>query len=217
MADRSARIDLEKQNARRRRAWDKQAKSYDKQIGWFERHVFGENNRAWVCSRARGDVLEVAIGTGLNLPFYDSGVRLTGIDLSPEMLDIARKRASALGREAVLEEGDAHNLAFVDESFDAIVCTFSLCNIPDVDRAVGEMERVLRPAGRLLLVDHIRSASKPVYWLQKLIELLSVRIDGDYMTRRPSHQVRAHHFEIEEQERFRLGGIVERLSARKLS
>jgi ubiquinone/menaquinone biosynthesis C-methylase UbiE len=207
--------DRNKQNARRRRAWDKQAASYDKQIGWFERHVFGEDNRSWACSRATGDVLEVAVGTGLNLAAYGPDVRLTAVDLSPAMLEIAQRRAADLGRDVDLREADAHHLPFDVETFDSVVCTLSLCNIPDVDQAVSEMQRVLKPGGRLLLVDHIRSASKPVLWLQKLIELVSIRVDGDYMTRRPSDQVRAHGFDIEEQERFRWGGIVERISARK--
>jgi ubiquinone/menaquinone biosynthesis C-methylase UbiE len=205
---------LDRQNARRRKAWDKQAPKYDKQIGWFERHLFGEDNRPWACSRARGDVLEVAVGTGLNLPFFAPDVRLTAIDLSPGMLDIARKRAADVGRNVDLREGDAHNLPFPDGSFDSVVCTLSLCNIPDVDRAVAEMKRVLRPGGRVVLVDHIRSSSKVVFAIQKLIEFVSVRIDGDRMTRRPSEQVEAQGFEIEERERFRWG-IVERLAATK--
>jgi ubiquinone/menaquinone biosynthesis C-methylase UbiE len=205
----------DRQNARRRRAWDKQSASYDKQIGWFERHVFGEENRPWACRQASGDVLEVAVGTGLNLPFYGPQARFTGIDLSPAMLEIARKRAADLGRQADLREGDAHNLTFDDDSFDSVVCTFSLCNIPDVDRAVDEMRRVLKPGGRLVLVDHIRSASRPVYWVQKAIEYVSVRVDGDRMTRRPLEQVRARGFTVDTTERFKWGGIVERVLATK--
>jgi ubiquinone/menaquinone biosynthesis C-methylase UbiE len=68
----------------------------------------------WVCSQASGEVLEVAIGTGRNLPFYPKGVRLTGINFSPTMLDIARRRAADLGREVDLREGDAQALEFPD-------------------------------------------------------------------------------------------------------
>ena len=204
----------DRQNTRRRQAWDKQAGRYDRQIGWWERRVFGQDNRAWAAQRARGDVLEVAIGTGLNIPLYDTEVKLTGVDLSPEMLDVARRRVADLDRTVELREGDAHRLAFDDASFDTVVCTFSLCNIPDPQQAVTEMRRVLRPGGRLVLVDHIRSSVPPIHWLQKGIELVSVRIDGDHMTRRPAEVVERLGFDIVERDRFRWG-IVERLVATK--
>lgn len=206
--------DRNHQNAHRQKVWDKQADHYDKQIGWWERRVFGEDNRAWACGRAEGRVLEVAVGTGLNLPFYDPGVTLVGIDLSPGMLEIARRRAVEVGRDVDLREGDAHELDFEDGSFDAVVSTFSLCNIPDPDRALAEMNRVLRPGGRLILVDHIRSSVTPVRWLQRAMEVVSVRFDGDHMTRRPSEKVEQHGFRITERDRFKWG-IVERLVATK--
>lgn len=202
-------------NVLRRRAWDRSAAGYDKRIRWFEKRVFGSDNREWACSRARGDVLEVAIGTGLNIALYPSDVRLTGIDLSPEMLGIAKTRAADIGRDVVLREGDAHDLPWPADSFDAVVCTYSLCNIPDVGRAVGEMHRVLRPSGSLILVDHVRSEWTPVFALQKLIELVARRVEGEHMTRRPFDHVAMLHFDVTERERFRWGGIVERLVARK--
>lgn len=207
--------DLDALNEQRRRSWAKQAPRYDKSIGFFERRVFGPDHRSWACGQARGDTLEVAVGTGLNLPLYGSSVSLTGIDLSPEMLAIARARASELDRDIRLEEGDAHALAFPENSFDTVVSTYSLCNIPDPHVAVGEMKRVLRPSGKLILVDHIRSASKPVFWGQKLIELLTIRLDGDHMTRRPLQQVKAHGFDILERERHGRTGVVERIVAVK--
>jgi len=76
------------------------------------------------------------------------------------MLEIARKRADELGVDADLREGDAQQLPFPDTSFDTVVCTLSLCNIPDNRRAIAEMKRVLRPGGRLLLLDHVRASSK---------------------------------------------------------
>ena len=198
----------------RRKAWAKLAPKYDKRIGFFERRVLGEEHRAWACSQAVGHTLEVAIGTGLNLPLYPSDVSLTGIDLSPEMLDIARERASSLGREVDLREVDAQALPFEDNSFDTVVCTYSLCNVPDDERVVAEMKRVLKPGGRLILVDHIRSAVKPIYWVQKVLEPLSVRSDGDHLTRRPMLHVKAAGFEIESRDRMR-AGILERLVASK--
>ena len=150
---------------------------------------------------------QLALATELNA---------SGLRPCPARVASCRDQAPLeLGKAADLREGDAHALPFPNESFDSVVCTFSLCNIPDPDLAVSEMKRVLRPGGRLILVDHIRSASKLVFWIQKLIEFFSTRIDGDHMTRRPSEHVRAHGFEIKEQERFRFGGIVERLMATK--
>src|SRR5438874_751175 len=98
-------------------------------MGRWERILFG-GGREWVCSKASGDVLEIAIGTGRNLAHYPSEVRLTGVELSPKMLEGARARAAELGREVDLRLGDAQALEFPDETFDTVVCTFGLCTIP---------------------------------------------------------------------------------------
>jgi ubiquinone/menaquinone biosynthesis C-methylase UbiE len=203
--------ELARQNEKVRRSWAKQAPRYDKQIGFFERHVFGRSHRLWACSRASGETLEVAVGTALNLPYYPDDVRLTGLDLSSEMLAIARKRAAEVGRDIDLREGDAHALPFDDDSFDTVVCTYSLCNIPDPQRAVNEMKRVLKSGGKLILVDHIRASNRPVFWFQKTIELLTARLEGEHMTRRPADQVEAAGFDIVERDRMGVAGIVERL------
>jgi ubiquinone/menaquinone biosynthesis C-methylase UbiE len=205
--------ELARRNDKVRRSWAKQAPRYDKSMGFFERRVFGGSHRPWACSRASGEVLEVAIGTALNLSSFLEDVRLTGLDLSTEMLEIARKRAADLGREIELREGDAHALPFGNESFDSVVCTYSLCNIPDPGRAVSEMKRVLRPGGELILVDHIRSPVKPIFWFQKTIEFFSRRLQGEHMTRRPLEQVEEEGFDVVESERLGPAGIVERIVA----
>jgi len=117
--------------------WNKYAPRYDRDIGFFERIQFG-GGREWVCSQATGEVLEVAVGTGRNLPFYPDGLRLTGIDFSPAVLDIARARATQLGREIDLREADAQALPFGDASFDTVVCTLGLCGFPDERAASGQ-------------------------------------------------------------------------------
>jgi ubiquinone/menaquinone biosynthesis C-methylase UbiE len=198
---------------RLRRYWDKHSRHYDKQMGFLDRKLFGDT-RQWVCRQAVGDVLEVAVGTGLNLDKYPDDVRITGIDLSPEMLAHARRRAEASGRDITLQDGDAQRLPFPDDSFDSVVCTFSLCGIPDDRAAVGEMWRVLRPGGRLLLADHVVSTSAPVRVLQRVLELVTIPIGGENFRRRPINHVRNRGFMIEQQERFK-AGIVERVVARK--
>ncbi|HEX9357655.1 MAG TPA: methyltransferase domain-containing protein [Streptosporangiaceae bacterium] len=198
---------------RLRRYWDKQAGSYDRQMGFFDRHLFS-GSREWVCSRAGGQVLEVAVGTGLNLACYPAGVQLTGVDQSAAMLQIARDRAGQLGRAVDLRLGDAQALEFPAECFDTVVCTFSLCAIPGDRKAVAEMARVLRPGGLLLLADHVEASFWPARVAQALIEVVSVPVGGEHFRRRPVNQVRALGFTIEGHDRFKLG-IVERVAARK--
>ena len=202
-------------NRRRSAYWDKQAGRYDRAMSFWDRHLFGDS-RPWVCGRAAGEVLEVAVGTGRNLPFYPEGTRLTGVDWSPAMLAIARGRAAGLGREADLRPGDAQALDFPDASFDTVLCALGLCAIPDDRRAVTEMARVLRPGGRLLLVDHVAASASALRAVQWLYERITIPLAGEHFRRRPLAYVRELGFEVEETERFRLG-LVERVSARKPS
>jgi ubiquinone/menaquinone biosynthesis C-methylase UbiE len=206
-------VPQEGREERLRRYWDKHAGSYDKQMGFLDRHLFA-GSRDWVCSRAEGQVLEVAIGTGLNLAHYPGTARLTGVEWSPVMLDAARHRAAQLGREVDLRHGDAQALEFPADCFDTVVCTFSLCAIPDDRKAVAEMTRVLRPGGLLLLADHVEASAWYARAVQSLLEVGSVPVGGEYFRRRPIRHVQALGFTIEHHDRFKLG-IVERLAARK--
>ncbi|GAA3646156.1 class I SAM-dependent methyltransferase [Lentzea roselyniae] len=197
-----------------REVWDRYAPRYDRDISFFERIQFS-GGREWVCPQATGDVLEVAVGTGLNLPHYPANVRLTGLDLSPAMLDIARTRAAELGREIELCEGDAQALPFPDASFDTVVCTLGLCGVPDERGAITEMQRVLKPGGKLLLLDHVGSHHRIVHFVQSLLEKFTVRMMGDYQTRRPLPLVEQAGFVVQRQERLKLG-MVERVAAVKV-
>jgi ubiquinone/menaquinone biosynthesis C-methylase UbiE len=203
----------DKRARRLRRYWDKHARNYDKQMAFWERRLFGDG-RQWVCAQATGEVLEVAIGTGRNLPYYPQGIHLTGVDFSPAMLQLARRQADRFGRKVDLRLGDAQALDFPDACFDTVVCTLSLCAIPDERRAVAEMKRVLRPGGRLLLLDHVAAAPRWVRAVQWLLERITRPLGEEHLRRRPLRQVQAEGFQIESQERTKLG-IVERLAARK--
>ena len=112
--------------------------------------------------RASGAVLEVAVGTGRNLPYYPRSCQLTAVDLSPAMLTIARKRATKLGLPVSFEIMDVEKLAFPDQTFDTVVDTLGLCTFPDPVAALREMARVCRPDGRLLFLEHGRSGHE---WL----------------------------------------------------
>jgi len=198
-----------------RRHYDRNAGSYDQLIAPFERVLFG-GGREWVCSRAQGEVLEIAAGTGRNLPFYPEGVRLVGVELSPGMLEIARRRAQELGVQAELRVGDAHDLPFPDASFDTVVATLALCTIPDDRRAVAEAARVLRPGGLLLLLEHVRSPILPVRILQRAFNPLTVLIEHDHLLREPLRHIQDAGLVVEHLERSKWG-VVERFAARKPS
>jgi ubiquinone/menaquinone biosynthesis C-methylase UbiE len=202
-----------KETERVRKLQDKEAPRYDRQISFFERVLFG-GGREWVCSKAEGEVLELAAGTARNLPFYPAGIKLTAVELSPEMLAIGRERAERLSHKADLRQGDVQDLDFPDERFDTVVCTLGLCTIPDPRRAVAEACRVLRPGGRLLLLEHVRSPSTPVRAVQRMLDPLAVRFEGDHLTREPLEYLEAEGFEVERLERSKWG-IVERVVARK--
>lgn len=196
-----------------REIFDVTAAQYDKGMAFTEKLLFGDG-RAWACSHAHGQVLEIAIGTGLNLPFYPAGIELTGIEISPAMLEIARRRAKSLGCQVDLIIGDAQALPFNDERFDTVVCTIALCSIPDERQAVAEAWRVLRHGGRFVGLEHVRSPNIIMRGLERLLESYTVRTQADHLLREPVETLQEVGFSIEYLKRQKLG-IVERLIARK--
>jgi ubiquinone/menaquinone biosynthesis C-methylase UbiE len=193
--------------------YEEVADRYDRLIGLPERLLF-KGGRQWVCSQARGEVLEIAVGTGRNLPYYPLDVRLTGIELSRAMVEGARRRAGELNMEADLRVGDAQSLSFAAETFDTVVFALSLCTIPDDRRAVAEAARVLRPGGQLLLLEHVRSPNAAVRAAQRLLDPLTVRFQADHLLREPLDHLQEAGFELVNLERWKQG-LVERVVAYK--
>ena len=139
-----------------RRKYHKFARWYDLLEGVPE--VCGVKQlRRRLLQRASGRVLEIAVGTGKNLRYYQKTCQITGVDLSPAMLKMARKRAGRLGVQATFLEMDAAILAFPDHCFDTVVDTLALCTFPDPVAVLREMARVCRKDGRILLLEHGRS------------------------------------------------------------
>ena len=168
----------------------------------------------WLCSQAEGDTLEIGIGRGRTLPFYPARVRLTAIELSGASLAIAAKRAHDLGLRISFQQADAAALPYPDEHFDTVVFCMVLCTIPDDRAAVAEAARVLRPGGRLVLLEHVRSPNTLLRGLERLFDPISVRRMGDHLVREPLEHVHAVGLDVEFLRRGWFG-VEERLIARK--
>ena len=176
--------------------------------------LFGDA-RAWVASRARGETLEVGIGEGLTIRHYAPEVRLTGIDASGGMLAHARAAAAAARRTVDLRIGDAMQLDAADGTFDTVVFCLVLCTVPDDRLAILEAARVLRPGGRIVAVEHVRSPNPIVRLVERAWEPVSIRMEGDHLLRDPVDHLAIAGFAVESLERGRLG-IVERVVASRI-
>jgi ubiquinone/menaquinone biosynthesis C-methylase UbiE len=130
-----------------------------------QRQLAAYRNR--VIPAAEGRVLEIGMGSGLNLPFYTDKVqRVIGLDPSPRLLSMARRLLPRVVPPVEFFEGSAEQLPLEDASVDTVVTTWTLCSIPDAQRALREMRRVLKPGGRLLLVEHGLAPDPNVRWWQ---------------------------------------------------
>lgn len=167
-----------------RRIYDRMAGRYDLLVSVPEWLAF-RRLRAGHVRRARGRVLEVAVGTGANLRHYARGVRVTAVDASEAMLARARRRARALGVAADVAAADAGMLPFAAGRFDVVVSTLSVCTFPDPVGALREMSRVCRPDGRILLLEHGRSDRRWLGRWQDHAEARSVARIGCHPNREP--------------------------------
>ena len=136
--------------------------------------------------QATGDVLELGIGTGLNLEHYSDEVRsVTGVDPAAELTEKARERAETIKPKVEVLGISGESLPIDDNQFDTVVCTWTMCSIPNPYRAVEEMRRVLKPGGDVIFVEHGRADDASVVKWQRRIEPLWKIIGGGcHLTRR---------------------------------
>ena len=141
--------------------------------------------RERVIGAAEGRVLEIGVGSGLNLPLYRGNVRsVVGLEPSPELLRMANRKATAASVPVEFLESSAEAVPLEDDSVDTVVTTWTLCTIPDVDRALGEVRRVLRPGGSLLFVEHGRAPEPGVArWQDRLDPIWSRLAGGCHLNR----------------------------------
>lgn len=135
--------------------------------------------RARYVARASGDVLEIGIGSGLNLEHYSSAaVHITGLDPAAELTVMAEQRASRIAQPVSLIRVSGEEIPADDARFDSLVCTWTLCSIPNVYAALREMHRVLKPGGKLYFIEHGRAPDASVARWQRRIEPIWKKIGG---------------------------------------
>ena len=198
--------------ARTRRRWDAKARAYDR-FTWLEGRLGGSKLRRRLWSLVGpGKVLELGVGTGANLRHHPPGAEVTGIDLSPGMLALARARAARLGKAISLLEMDAQALSFPDATFDTVAATYVFCSVPEPVRGLGEARRVLKPGGRLVFLEHVRLPGflgRIMDWLNPLAQAMM----GSNINRDTVSNVKRAGFEVEAVHNY-LGGLVKLIVAR---
>lgn len=176
---------------------------YDALNAQLDRKGFGERRVRLVAS-LEGDVLEIGAGTGLNVPHYRRARRLVALEPDGAYGRRLRERASAAGLPVAVVEGRAESLPFPDESFDHAVTSIALCSVDDLDAALAEIRRVLRPGGSLAFLEHVRGDGRIGRWQDRLTPLQRRLADGCHLNRDTEAAIVRAGFHLEEVERFLL-------------
>lgn len=174
-----------------RKRYNRTSRFYD----MMDRMIQSET-RSKVLSQASGKVLEVGVGTGKNLTYYPAGCNVTGIDLSPGMLEKAKEKSRVLNLPVKLLEMDAQNMEFSDNSFDAVVATCVFCSVPDPLKGLKEIRRVCKPNGKIILLEHVRSENPLLGKIMDILDPLTVKMMGPHINRRTVETVHKAGFKV---------------------
>jgi phosphatidylethanolamine/phosphatidyl-N-methylethanolamine N-methyltransferase len=183
--------------ARTEARYDRIAPIYDLMEALPEQQFRSWREKLWA-QVPEGRVLEVGVGTGKNFPYHPPGVQVVGIDISQRMLLRAQQRADELDKAVELHQMDAQQLDFPDDSFDAAIATFVFCSVPDAVQGLRELGRVVKPGGRILLLEHVRVDNPEV--IGKVMDLLDsvvMRLMGPHINRRTEQNVRRAGLKVE--------------------
>jgi ubiquinone/menaquinone biosynthesis C-methylase UbiE len=161
--------------------------------------------RSRLLRTAEGRVLELAVGAGVNFPYYPPGVQVTAVDFSTAMLEHARRAAASSNLAVQFVCGDIESLALPEQSFDTVVSTLSLCAYDQPLAVLRQMRRWCRPGGRILLLEHGKSTNPPLALLQKAADPLLYRMLGCHHTRDIGALAQEAGLQVERTERCWLG------------
>ena len=180
-----------------RRRYDRLAAIYDLRTYIAEEYVF-KKFRQMLWSRIPGGrVLELGVGTGANIPYYPTECQVTAVDLSEQMLERAKQRATKLGVSVDLQLMDAQNLTFPDHSFDTAITTCVFCSVPNPIQGMHELGRVVKPGGDIWLMEHMRVDKPVIGAIMDFVNPFVLRIMGANINRRTIENVKLAGLQIE--------------------
>ena len=172
----------------------------------FQDSIFGkmmDDGKKEIIATAKGKVLEVGVGTGASLAHYPEGVELVGIDISPKMLARAEAKSDCFPGQLTLQVGDVQNLDFPDDSFDMVITSCVFCSVTDPIKGFQEINRVLKPDGIGLHLEHVRSKKPVIGKLMDLLNPIVVRMMGANINRDTAENIRRSGLRImEEKDRW---------------
>ncbi|SDJ79059.1 class I SAM-dependent methyltransferase [Sediminibacillus albus] len=181
--------------------FDKQAKKYNKRRKYDQAYKF----RQRIFQEAKGKVLEVAIGSGLNFPFYNRDIELTGLDFSQEMLKSAQHAAKDYPFKTTLIQKDVETVEFNENSFDTIISSASLCAYQEPVNVLNSFQKWCKPEGKILMMEHGVSTNKSLAWLQKSLDPLALKVVGCHQNRNISSIVKESKLKPIREERYLAG------------
>lgn len=189
---------------------------YDLVEGLVERSRFSKW-REILWRRVEGEkILEIGVGTGKNFPYYPAEAEITAVDFSERMLQRARRKAERETMDVRLEQMDVQHLEFTDGTFDTVAATFVFCSVPDPVLGLREIERVCKPGGKVILLEHVLSANKLLAWWMNLVSPLVSRTMGPHINRRTVDNVGRSGLVVEQVTDLAFG-IFKLIEARKQS
>lgn len=177
------------------RKWDKAAANFDLMAGFGPEKRWLPYKQALFGNMGDGEILFLAVGTGLDIPAFPEGRNITGIDISQKMLDAAAARASAYPGSLRLQQADVHDLPFADGQFDQIFTSCTFCSVPNPIAGLRALKRVLKPDGELFMFEHTGSRYYPFKPMMNLMTLVSRKLGPD-MNRTTVENVQAAGYEL---------------------
>lgn len=170
--------------------YDRVAKVYDIFDNAMDMMI-PEERRKELFEDLSGKVLEIGVGTGKNIKYYPETVEMTAIDFSSKMLNKAKVKSAKLNKKVNLILMDAQQMDFQDNTFDYIIATCVFCSVPDPIKGFLEMKRVLKPGGKIILIEHVISENKLLGILMNIMNPITVYIYGANINRLTEANIKA--------------------------